>query len=256
VKIVILAGGRGTRLNEETDRVPKPMVKIGDWPILWHIMKIYSHYGLNEFIICLGYKGYVIKEYFDNYLLHMSDITLDLQAGTKHIHQQRAEPWRVTLVDTGLETLTGGRLKRVFQHLDEGPFCFTYGDGLADLNVLDLISYHKSHGKTATVTAIVPPGRFGALRLDGERVTHMAEKLDAHNASINGGFFVLEREAIDLIADDSTIWEREPMESLSENGELMAYRHQGFWQAMDTRRDQLLLEDMWNTGNAPWKIWP
>jgi len=255
MKVVILAGGMGTRLNEETDRIPKPMVEIGNWPILWHIMKIYGHYGFNDFIICLGYKGYVIKEYFNNYFLHMSDVTLNLQSDTMEVHQKRAEPWRITLIDTGLDTQTGGRLKHIARYLDDGPFCFTYGDGLSDIDIKTLVDFHKTHGKIATVTAIVPPGRFGTLRLDGNKVTNMAEKMDNENTPINGGFFVLDPKALEFISDDRTIWERGPMEALSNNGELMAFHHEGFWQPMDTLRDKILLEELWNSGNAPWKVW-
>ena len=255
MKTVILAGGFGTRLSEETDRIPKPMVEIGGRPLLWHIMKIYSAFGINDFVVCLGYKGYVIKEYFNNYFLHMSDVTLDLKHNRMEVHQNQVEPWRITLTDTGPETMTGGRLKRVRAHVEEGTFCFTYGDGVADVDIEKLIAFHRSHGKLATVTAITPPGRFGVLELNDRRVAGFSEKTDTQNTVINGGFFVLEPGALDYIRGDGTIWEQEPLERLAKDRQLMAYHHQGFWQAVDTLRDKRLLEDIWAGGKAPWKVW-
>jgi glucose-1-phosphate cytidylyltransferase len=255
VKAIILAGGFGTRLSEETDYIPKPMVKIGGRPILWHIMKIFSYYGINDFIICLGYKGYMIKEYFCNYQRYMSDFTVNLRTGEMQIYQSEAEPWQVTLIDTGLRTETGGRLKRVREYVQGETFCLTYGDGLADINISELISFHRRHGKTATVTAITPPGRFGILKLNGERVDSFAEKLDTLGSRVNGGFFVLEPEVIDYIEGDATIWERRPMEMLAANNQLNAYLHDGFWKAMDTLREKRELEQMWNSGQAPWVKW-
>jgi glucose-1-phosphate cytidylyltransferase len=257
LKAVILAGGLGTRISEETDSKPKPMIEIGGMPILWHILKIYSAYGVNDFIICCGYKGYIIKEYFANYFLHMSDVTFDMKKNEMIVHSRNAEPWRVTLVDTGAETMTGGRLKRVAPYLkDEDLFCFTYGDGVSDVNIAELIRFHKEHGKLATLTAVYPPGRFGALDIQGNHlVTSFKEKPKGDGGMINGGFFVLSPEVIDLIAGDSTIWEREPLERLSSDLEVMAYEHDGFWQAMDTLRDKNYLEDLWSSGNAPWKSW-
>ena len=255
MKTVILAGGFGTRLSEETDRIPKPMVQVGGRPLLWHIMKIYSAHGINDFVVCLGYKGYVIKEYFNNYFLHMSDVTLDLKENSMEVHQNQVEPWRITLTDTGPETLTGGRLKRVKDYLQSGTFCFTYGDGVADVDIKRLIAFHRSHGKLATVTAITPPGRFGVLELDGKRVAGFSEKTDTQNSVINGGFFVLEPDVLDYIDGDGTIWEHEPLKRLAEDNQLMAYHHQGFWQAVDTLRDKRLLEEIWAGGQAPWKIW-
>jgi len=256
VKVVILAGGFGTRLAEETGRIPKPMVEIGGRPILWHIMKIYSSYGFNEFIICLGYKGYLVKEFFKNYLLHVSDLTLDMETGSCQIHEKRGEPFKVTLIDTGEETQTGGRLKRVAPHIGNEPFFLTYGDGVADIDIAAQLQFHKSHGKMATVAAIVPPGRFGALHLEeNDQVTKMGEKLDTVSAFINGGFFVLEPGVLDLIDGDLSEWEQDPMTSLAAMGELLAYRHDGFWQAMDTLRDTNYLRELWESGKAPWKLW-
>ncbi len=255
MKAVILAGGLGTRISEESHLKPKPMIEIGGRPILWHIMKIYSYYGFNEFVICLGYKGYVIKEYFANYFLHMSDVTFDIQNNHLEVHQQHAEPWRVTLIDTGQETLTGGRLKRVREHLGSEAFCFTYGDGVADIDVGKLIALHRSQGKLATVTAVQPPGRYGALSIDTFQVTSFAEKPAGDGAWINGGFFVLEPRAIDYIEGDHTVWERDCLVRLSRDGELSGYQHRGFWQGMDTLRDKNQLEELWQSGKAPWKVW-
>lgn len=257
MKAVILAGGLGTRISEETTLKPKPMIEIGGKPILWHIMKTYSHHGINDFIICCGYKGYVIKEYFANYFLHSSDVTFDLLDNKLEVHHRYAEPWRVTLVDTGEDTMTGGRLKRVAHFLSgEDAFCFTYGDGVSSVNVSELIAYHRSHGLLATLTATFPPGRFGALDIDvHQRVTSFREKPKGDGGLINGGFFVLSPAVIDQIEGDHTSWEREPLEYLAKAGQLKAYTHDGFWQPMDTLRDKNLLEDLWATGNAPWKVW-
>ena len=255
MKAVILAGGLGTRISEETYRIPKPMVEIGGKPILWHIMKGYAHYGIKDFVICLGYKSYLVKEYFTNYLYHMSDLTVDLKKGEICIHQNNAEDWRITLVDTGPETMTGGRLKRVQKYLDDETFCFTYGDGVADIDIGKLVAFHKKHKKKATVTAITPPGRFGVLDSKGNSVIGFAEKIDNKDARINGGFFVLEPSVIDLIADDDTVWEKAPLETLAKRGQLMAYKHDGFWLAMDTLRDKRTLEDHWESKKAPWAVW-
>ena len=257
MKVVILAGGLGTRISEETFLKPKPMIEIGSKPILWHIMKIYSHYGINDFIICCGYKGYVIKEYFSNYFLHMSDVTFDMQLNRMEVHQRYAEPWRVTLVDTGENTMTGGRLKRVASYVqDEEAFCFTYGDGVIDVNITKLIEFHRGHGLQATLTATYLPGRFGALDIHpDQRVTSFKEKPKGDGGLINGGFFVLSPKVIDLIDGDQSVWERAPLERLAENGQLKAYPHEGFWQPMDTLRDKNVLEDLWASGKAPWKIW-
>lgn len=256
MKVVILAGGYGTRLSEETVNIPKPMVEIGGKPILWHIMKIYSHYGYNDFIICLGYKGYVIKEYFMNYFMHMSDITVDLSNGGIKVHNSKAENWKVTLVDTGLDTMTGGRIKRIKDHLDGERFMLTYGDGVGDVNINSLVKFHESHGKLATMTAVQPSGRFGALRInDDKKVESFIEKPAGDGAWINGGFFVLEPQVIDYIKDDSTTWEREPLENLTRESQLFAYKHEGFWRPMDTLRDKIELERLWNTKEAPWKVW-
>jgi glucose-1-phosphate cytidylyltransferase len=256
MKAVILAGGLGTRISEETHLKPKPMIEIGGKPILWHVMKIYSAHGVNDFIICCGYKGYVIKEYFANYFLHMSDITFDMVNNKMEVHQQHVEPWRVTLVDTGDETMTGGRLKRVAPYLaGEEAFCFTYGDGVGDVNVTALVDFHRAHGKLATLTATQPPGRFGGLSLDGDQITSFKEKPHGDGSWINGGFFVLSPKVMDRIAGDASIWERDPMESLAHDGEISAYFHKGFWQPMDTLRDKTLLEDLWARGKAPWKVW-
>ena len=256
MKAVILAGGLGTRISEETHLKPKPMIEIGGKPILWHVMKIYSAHGVNDFIICCGYKGYLIKEYFANYFLHMSDITFDMVNNRMEVHQQHVEPWRVTLVDTGDETMTGGRLKRVAPYLaGEEAFCFTYGDGVGDVNVTALVDFHRAHGKLATLTATQPPGRFGGLSLDGDQITSFKEKPHGDGSWINGGFFVLSPKVMDRIAGDASIWERDPMESLAHDGEISAYFHKGFWQPMDTLRDKTLLEDLWARGKAPWKVW-
>ncbi|MEM8551968.1 MAG: glucose-1-phosphate cytidylyltransferase [Pseudomonadota bacterium] len=255
MKAVILAGGLGTRLAEETAVRPKPMVEIGGLPILWHIMKIYSHHGINDFIVCCGYKGYVIKEYFSNYFMHMSDVTFDMARNDVVYHQPRAEPWRVTLVDTGDATMTGGRLRRVAGHLEDEPFCFTYGDGVADVDISALIAFHKRHGRRATVTAVMPPGRYGALELgeDGA-VRRFVEKPRGDGGRINGGFFVLSPAVIDVIDGDATAWEVEPLSRLAQSGELVAYPHDGFWQPMDTLRDRKQLEDLWASGEAPWRV--
>ncbi|MDH3974410.1 MAG: glucose-1-phosphate cytidylyltransferase [Deltaproteobacteria bacterium] len=256
MKVVILAGGFGTRLSEETDLKPKPMVEIGGKPILWHIMKIYSSYGFNDFIICLGYKGYLIKEWFANYSLHMSDVTIDMKKGAMKVHQNFAEPWEVTLIDTGDGTMTGGRIKRVKDYIGSEPFMMTYGDGVGDVDIAKLADFHKKHGKFATVTAVQPSGRFGSMDLDkADRVTAFQEKPKGDNAWINGGFFVLDPEAIDYIEGDSTIWERSPMEKLAGEGQMVAFKHSGFWQPMDTLRDKHHLEEMWASGDAPWKKW-
>jgi len=255
IKAVILAGGLGSRLSEETTVRPKPMVEIGGRPLLWHILKIYAHYGVHDFVICLGYRGYMIKEYFANYFLHNSDVTFDLSNNQVEVHQRNAEPWRVTLIDTGERTQTGGRLKRVAAYLSDGPFCFTYGDGLADINIESLLTFHRKQKRLATVTAVEPPGRFGALDVDGQLVTRFVEKPHGHGSWINGGFFVLERSAIDYIPGDDTVWEREPLESLAREGQLAAFFHTGFWQPMDTLRDRMHLEQLWGTGHAPWNVW-
>jgi glucose-1-phosphate cytidylyltransferase len=257
MKAVILAGGLGTRISEETNLKPKPMVEIGGKPILWHIMKIYSHYGIYDFIICCGYKGYLIKEYFANYFLHMSDITFDMKHNKMEVHQQNAEPWRVTLVDTGEETMTGGRLKRVAQYLKgEKAFCFTYGDGVSDINITNLIEFHYAHKSQATLTATYLPGRFGALDInEDDSITAFTEKPKGEGGMINGGFFVLSPKVIDLIVNDQTIWEREPLETLAKLNHLKAFQHKGFWHPMDTLRDKNHLEDLWKSGNAPWKVW-
>jgi glucose-1-phosphate cytidylyltransferase len=255
MKAVILAGGLGTRISEETHLKPKPMIEVGGKPILWHVMKIYSHYGINDFIICCGYKGYVIKEYFANYFLHMSDVTFDMEHNRMEVHQKYAEPWKVTLVDTGDETMTGGRLRRVAPFLGEEDFCFTYGDGVCNIDIGNLIQFHQSHGLKATITATMPPGRFGALELVGDRVASFKEKPQGDGAMINGGFFVLSPKVIDLIEGDAMIWEKEPLEALAKEGQLAAYQHTGFWQPMDTLRDKVLLEELWASGKAPWMVW-
>ena len=253
---VILAGGLGTRLSEETTTRPKPMVEIGGKPILWHIMKSYSAHGVNDFVICCGYKGYVIKEYFANYFLHMSDVTFNMVDNKMEVHERRAEPWRVTLVDTGEDSMTGGRLKRVRKYLSNTEaFCFTYGDGVSDVDISKLIAFHRSHGKLATVTAVRPRARYGALVVEEGAVTRFEEKPVSEGGFINGGFFVLSPRSIDFIDGDATFWEREPMERLTSAGELMAFEHKGFWQAMDTLRDRVFLETLWAQGNAPWKNW-
>ena len=256
MKAVILAGGLGTRLAEETHLRPKPMVEIGGRPILWHLMKIYSSAGVNDFVICCGYRGYVIKEYFANYFLHMSDVTFDMTSNQMEVHQGKAEPWRVTLVDTGEHTETGGRLKRVAGHVaTEAAFCFTYGDGLADIDIQALLAAHEAHGRLATITAVAPPGRYGALDRDGTRVTGFMEKPRGDGASINGGFFVLSPRCLDYIEGDDTPWEAGPLEQLAAEGELVAFEHSGFWQPMDTLRERVLLEQLWSSGEAPWKSW-
>ncbi len=256
MKAVILAGGLGTRISEETSTRPKPMVEIGGKPILWHILKIYSAHGINDFVICCGYKGYVIKEYFANYFLHMSDVTFDMANNKMQVHQQNAEPWKITLVDTGDDTMTGGRLKRVAPYLqDEEAFCFTYGDGVSDVNITELVAFHKAQNVQATLTATNPPGRFGALDFDGHKVRSFKEKPQGDGGMINGGFFVLSPSVIDLISDDATTWEREPLEQLAAAGQLAAYQHTGFWQPMDTLRDKNHLEELWQSGQAPWKVW-
>ena len=257
MKTVILAGGLGTRISEETHLKPKPMIEIGGKPILWHIMKIYSHYGINDFIICCGYKGYLIKEYFANYFLHMSDVTIDMRNNAMEVHQQSAEPWRVTLVDTGDQTMTGGRLKRVAAYLDKDePFCLTYGDGVSSVDIGELIRFHRAHTLHATLTAAYPPGRFGALEIQPDRsITAFKEKPQGDGGMINGGFFVLSPTVLDLIKDDQSIWEREPLETLVESKQLKAYKHEGFWQPMDTLRDKVYLEELWQSGQAPWKVW-
>ncbi len=257
MKAVILAGGLGTRLSEETSVRPKPMVEIGGKPILWHIMKIYSAHGINDFIICCGYKGYVIKEYFANYFLHMSDVTFDMRFNQMNVHAGNAEPWRVTLVDTGDNTLTGGRLRRVKEHIGSETFCFTYGDGVSDVNITEAINFHREQKTSATMTAVQPPGRFGAIVLGQEqtKITSFREKPEGDGAWINGGYFVLEPDVINLIADDSTVWEQTPLEKLAEKEQLSAYKHHGFWQPMDTLRDKNYLEDLWQKNKAPWKVW-
>lgn len=254
MKAVILAGGLGTRLSEETMLIPKPMVQIGGKPILWHIMKIYSAHGIHDFIICLGYKGYVIKEYFANYALHSSDITFNLVDNSVEVHRKTAEPWRVTLVDTGEETLTGGRLKRVQDYIDE-DFCFTYGDGVGNVNITALIDLHRKQNKFATITAVQPPGRFGAIRHEGNQVTHFEEKPAGDGSWINGGFFVLSKEVMRYIEHDFILWEQEPMRRLTHDGQMSVYFHRGFWQPMDTLRDKQHLEKLWQSGEAPWKCW-
>ena len=256
MKVVILAGGLGTRLSEETVSKPKPMVEIGGKPILWHVMKIYSYYGINEFIICCGYKGYVIKEYFANYFLHQSDVTIDLSMNKMEVHKKRAEPWKITLVDTGDITMTGGRLKRVFDYIkDDESFCFTYGDGVGNINISELVKYHKSHGKQATMTSTYPPGRFGAIDIKDNVIKSFKEKPKGDGAMINGGFFVLSPKVVDRIKDDNTVWEQEPLMTLAEDGELYAFKHEDFWQPMDTLRDKHLLEELWNKNKAPWRTW-
>jgi len=255
MKVVILAGGLGTRISEETFVKPKPMIEIGGMPILWHVMKIYSSYNINEFIICCGYKGYMIKEYFANYFLHMSDVTFDIKQNTMDVHHKFAEPWKVTLVDTGLNTMTGGRLKKVKEYTNNETFCFTYGDGLGNINISELIEFHKNNKLLATVTAVQPLGRFGTLEIQNNKVTQFIEKPAGDGNCINGGFFVLEPKVFDYLKDDSTVWEREPLEKLSKDGQLSAYNHTGFWQPLDTLRDKNHLEKLWALGKAPWKIW-
>jgi glucose-1-phosphate cytidylyltransferase len=256
MKAVILAGGLGTRLSEETSTRPKPMVEIGGKPILWHILKMYSQHGVNDFVICCGYKGYVIKEYFANYFLHMSDVTFDMRSNRMEVHQKRAEPWNVTLVDTGDDSMTGGRLRRVADYVrNEEAFCFTYGDGVSDVNISASIEFHKQHGKAATLTATFPPGRFGALDIQGNQVKQFMEKPKGDGAMINGGFFVLSPRVLDYLENDATVWEQQPLQRLAADGELMAWEHDGFWQPMDTLRDKTHLEELWASGKAPWKSW-
>jgi len=256
MKAVILAGGLGTRISEETHLKPKPMIEIGGKPILWHIMKLYSAHGVHDFVICCGYRGYLIKEYFANYFLHMSDVTFDMEHNRMEVHQRKAEPWRVTLVDTGEDTMTGGRLKRVADYVrGEEAFCFTYGDGVADIDITHEVAFHRQHGKWATVAAVQPPGRYGALQMAGERVAGFSEKPRGDGGLINGGFFVLSPKCLDLIEGDQASWEGEPLTRLAELGQLMAFSHQGFWQPMDTLRDKNLLESLWDSGKAPWKAW-
>lgn len=256
MKAVILAGGLGTRFSEETSVRPKPMIEIGGRPILWHVMKIYAAHGVNDFVVCCGYKGYVIKEYFANYFLHMSDVTFDIANNVMTVHEKRAEPWRVTLVDTGDASMTGGRLRRVADHVrDEELFLFTYGDGVGDIDVTATIAFHRAHGKLATLTATYPPGRFGAVKMEGDRVAEFLEKPQGDGGMINGGFFVLSPKVIDYIEGDATTWEEQPLNNLSRDGELMAYRHHGFWQPMDTLRDKQQLMALWDSGKAPWRTW-
>ena len=255
MKAVILAGGLGTRISEETSVRPKPMIEIGGRPILWHILKIYSHFGINDFVICCGYKGYVIKEYFANYFLHMSDVTFDMSKNNMEVHSVKAEPWRITLVDTGESTLTGGRLRRVREHLGDQPFCFTYGDGVANVDIDALIKFHHKEGRKATLTAVQPPGRFGTIAFERGRVLSFEEKPQGDGSWINGGFFVLDPNVIDLIDGDQCTWEQEPLQRLAEQDQLSAYHHHGFWQPMDTLRDKNQLEDLWRTNQAPWKLW-
>jgi len=255
MKAVILAGGLGTRISEETHLRPKPMVEVGGRPILWHILKIYSHHGINDFVICCGYKGYMIKEYFANYFLHSSDVTFDLTTNQMEVHAQKAEPWKITLVDTGESTLTGGRLRRVANYLEGGSFCFTYGDGVADVNISALIEFHRREGRWATLTAVQPPGRFGSLAFERGRVLAFEEKPQGDGSWINGGFFVLEPEVLDTISGDQSVWERDCLPVIAEAGQLNAFQHHGFWQPMDTLRDRQLLEELWQAGQAPWKSW-
>lgn len=256
MQVVILAGGFGTRISEETDLKPKPMIEIGERPILWHIMKIYSHYGFNDFIICLGYKGYVIKEYFSNYFLHNCDVTLDVRNQGFEVHQNEAEPWRVTLINTGLNTMTGGRLKRIEKYIQDGPFMMTYGDGVADVDLEALVSWHRQHRKIATVTAVQPSGRFGALRInDDHSVDSFVEKPKGDHAWINGGFFVLEPEIFEYLENDETVFEQRALEDLARSDDLQSFKHSGFWQPMDTLRDKNILEELWASGEAPWKVW-
>jgi glucose-1-phosphate cytidylyltransferase len=256
MKAVILAGGLGTRISEETYLKPKPMIEIGGKPLLWHLLKVYSTHGINDFIICVGYRGYVIKEYFANYFLHMSDVTFDMSRNSMEVHSKHAEPWRVTIVDTGEPTQTGGRLRRVRPYLNEQEsFCFTYGDGLADIDIKKLVEFHRSKARLATITAVQPPGRYGSLQIREGIVDSFHEKPAGDGAWINGGFFVLEPAVIDLIQDDSTIWERGPMETLARDGQLAAFRHEGFWRPMDTLRDKNQLEEMWSSNRAPWHVW-
>jgi glucose-1-phosphate cytidylyltransferase len=254
MKAVILAGGLGTRISEESSLRPKPMIEIGGMPILWHILKIYSAHGINEFIICCGYKGYIIKEFFANYFLHMSDVTIDMQNNSINVHSKKAEPWKITLVDTGEKSQTGGRLKRVASYLDS-DFCMTYGDGLSSIDIAASIKFHHEHGKMATMTAVKPPGRFGTIVHDGVKVTSFIEKPDGDGGWVNGGFFVLKRDVIDLISGDEMVWEKEPLELMAKRGQLYSYFHDGFWHPMDTLRDRMLLENLWLSNEPPWKVW-
>jgi glucose-1-phosphate cytidylyltransferase len=255
MKAVILAGGLGTRLSEETHLKPKPMVEIGGRPILWHILKIYSSHGINDFVICAGYKGYLIKEYFANYFLHMSDVTFDMSNNSMEVHQKNAEPWKITVVDTGDETMTGGRIKRVKDYIGDETFCCTYGDGVGDIDITALINFHNRSGRLASLTGVQPPGRFGAIDLDEDKVLSFQEKPQGDGSWINGGFFVLSPKVLDLIISDATVWENEPLEHLAQEGELGIYRHQGFWRPMDTLRDRIELENLWDSQSAPWKTW-
>ncbi len=255
MKAVILAGGLGTRISEETNTRPKPMVEVGGKPILWHIMKIYSSHGINDFIVCCGYKGYIIKEYFANYFLHMSDVTFDMQNNKMDVHQRNAEHWKVTLVDTGDKTMTGGRLRRVREYLNNEDFCLTYGDGVGDVDITETIKFHNDHGMLATLTATQPPGRFGALTFSEQMVQGFQEKPQGDGGWVNGGFFILSPKVIDYINDDATVWEKEPMERIANEGQLSAYFHNGFWHPMDTLRDKNHLEELWENGKAPWKVW-
>lgn len=256
IQAVILAGGLGTRISEETSLRPKPMIEIGGKPILWHILKIYSHFGINDFIICLGYKGYVVKEYFANYFLHTSNVTFDLKKNRMTIHNNNSEPWRVTLVDTGAETMTGGRIKRVSEYLKGETFCLTYGDGVSDVNISSLVAFHRKNKSHVTLTAVNAPTRFGILDMKRDRVVNFREKVLGDEGWINGGFFVIEKKALNFIEDDATRWEMEPLQALAKLGQLAAYKHKGFWSAMDTLRDKTYLEELWATGQAPWKVWP
>jgi glucose-1-phosphate cytidylyltransferase len=255
MKAVILAGGLGTRISEETSLKPKPMVEIGGRPILWHILKVYAAHGISDFVICTGYRGYVIKEYFANYFLHMSDVTFDMKENRMEVHQRRSEHWRVTIVDTGDATMTGGRLRRVRDYVGSDTFCFTYGDGVGDVNITELIDFHRKSGSQATLTGVQPPGRYGALEMEGDKVARFKEKPDGNGGWVNAGFFVLEPAVIDLIDDDATVWERKPLEVLAENRVLSVYKHPGFWHPMDTLRDKTHLEELWSSGKAPWKTW-
>jgi len=252
---VILAGGFGTRISEETQLKPKPLIEIGGMPLLWHIMKIYSSHGINDFIVCCGYRGYLIKEYFANYSLHMSDVTLDIQKNEIQVHKKSAEPWKITLIDTGLNTMTGGRLKRIKKYLSEESFCFTYGDGLSNVNITELINFHKKNKTLATITAVQPPGRFGILNMENDKISDFKEKPIGDRNWINGGYFVLEPSVIDYIHDDATVWEEEPLEKLAKEGQLSAYEHKDFWQPLDTLREKNILEELWDSGKAPWKNW-
>ena len=255
MKAVILAGGHGTRISEETHLKPKPMIEIGGKPILWHIMKTYSSHGINDFVICCGYKGYIVKEYFANYFLHMSDVTFDMKNNKMEVHHKSAEPWTVTLVDTGLNTMTGGRLKKVKEYVEDDTFCFTYGDGLSDVNISELIQFHKNNNTKATVTSVQPPGRFGTLDISGDKITNFKEKPPGDGNWINGGFFVLEPSIFDYLKEDTTVWEREPLEKLATENQLSAFKHTGFWQPLDTLRDKNYLDELWNSNKAYWKTW-